>query len=77
MAILWGCISDPNESLSDVTQVSKIEVKDNTLSFADFAAYEDAIQNPDEITDLVRVQIDIPLDRTARSILKCKNSVRR
>ncbi|GAB3228415.1 hypothetical protein GCM10027454_28450 [Algoriphagus aestuariicola] len=52
MAILLGCISDPNESLSDVTQVSKLKVKDNTLSFADFEAYEDAIQNPDEIIDL-------------------------
>lgn len=52
VAIFWGCISDPNESLSDVTQASKLEVKDNTLSFADFEAYEDAIQNPDEITDL-------------------------
>jgi hypothetical protein len=52
VAILLGCISDPNESLSDVTQVSKLKVKDNTLSFADFEAYEDAIQNPDEIIDL-------------------------
>ncbi|MBN7810119.1 hypothetical protein J0A68_04070 [Algoriphagus sp. H41] len=51
-AIVGSCISDPSESLSDHSTVNKLKIRDNTLNFADFEAYEGAIQNPKQITEL-------------------------